>query len=180
MGHDPEEFVERTELRPRMFTFQNCELLAEGKILQHQPVATAKSANDSSAPEPKQVKHGSQVITHGILGYAPMLLNSKVDGIVTRDKFVQTEFARGWLDVPRKNVVVTHRRASLDGLKDEILRAVRLYHLVMPDGETGFDANRVLLEAIDAIDHTWLNADRRLARVALGASQSPRQQRPDM
>src|SRR5258708_5964139 len=43
-----------------MFTFQNCELLAEGKVLQHQAAATAKSANDGSAPEPKQVKHGSQ------------------------------------------------------------------------------------------------------------------------
>lgn len=45
-----------------MFTFQNCELLAEGKVLQHQAAATAKSANDGSAPEPKQVKHGSPVI----------------------------------------------------------------------------------------------------------------------
>src|ERR1019366_5624179 len=69
-----------------MFTFQNCELLAEGKVLQHQAAATAKSANDGSAPEPKQVKHGSPVIADGILGYVPMLLNSKVDGIVTRDK----------------------------------------------------------------------------------------------
>jgi len=53
--------------------------------LQHQAATTAKSANDGSAPEPKQVKHGSQVITDGILGYVLMLLNSKVDGIVTRD-----------------------------------------------------------------------------------------------
>jgi len=68
-----------------MYTFQNCELLAEGKVLQHEAAATAKSANDGSAPEPKQVKHGSQVIADGILGYVPMLLNSKVDGIVTRD-----------------------------------------------------------------------------------------------
>jgi hypothetical protein len=69
-----------------MFTFQNCELLAESKVLQHQAAATAKSANNGSAPEPKQVKHGSQVIADGILGYVPMLLNSKVDGIVTRDR----------------------------------------------------------------------------------------------
>jgi hypothetical protein len=68
-----------------MFTFQNYELLAEGRIFQHQPAATAKSANNGSAPEPKQVKHGSQVIADRILDYVPMLLNSKVDGIVTRD-----------------------------------------------------------------------------------------------
>ena len=69
-----------------MLTFQNCELLAEGKVLQHQAAATAKSANDGSAAEPERVKHGSQVIAEGILGYVPMLLNSKVDGIVTRDR----------------------------------------------------------------------------------------------
>jgi hypothetical protein len=74
-----------------MFTFQNCELLAEGKVLQHQAAATAKSANDGSAAEPKRVKHGSQVIAEGILGYVPMLLNSKVDGIVTRDSFPRGE-----------------------------------------------------------------------------------------
>src|ERR1022692_1065887 len=73
-----------------MFTFQNCELLAEGKVLQHQAAATAKSANDGSAPEPKQVKHGSQVIAEGILGYVPMLLNSKVDGIVTRYRWCKS------------------------------------------------------------------------------------------
>ncbi len=60
-----------------MFTFQKCELLAEGKVLQHQAAATAKSANDGSAPEPKQVKHGSPVIADGILGYVPMLLKFK-------------------------------------------------------------------------------------------------------
>jgi hypothetical protein len=37
---------------------------------------TAKSANNGSAPEPKQIKHGSQVIADWILGYVPMLLNS--------------------------------------------------------------------------------------------------------
>ena len=57
-----------------------------GRGSQHQAAANAKSANNGSAPEPKQVKHGSQVIAEGILGYVPMLLNSKVDGIVTRDK----------------------------------------------------------------------------------------------
>jgi hypothetical protein len=72
-----------------MFTFQNCELLAEGEVLQHQAAATAKSADDGSAPEPKQVKHGSQVIAEGILGYVPMLLNSKVDRIVKRDRLAQ-------------------------------------------------------------------------------------------
>jgi len=34
----------------------------------------------------------------------------------------QTEFARGRLDVPLQDVVVTRRRASLDRLKYEILR----------------------------------------------------------
>ena len=33
----------------------------------------------------------------------------------------QTEFASGRLDVPRQNVIVSQRRASLDRLKDEIL-----------------------------------------------------------
>ena len=50
-----------------------------------------------SAPEPKQVKHGSQVIADGILGYVPMLLNSKVDGIVTRDRFERTNL----IDCPK-------------------------------------------------------------------------------
>lgn len=68
-----------------MLTFQNCQLLAEGEVLQHQAAATAKSANDGSATEPKEVKHGSQVIAEGVPGYIPMLLNSKVDEIVTRD-----------------------------------------------------------------------------------------------
>ena len=77
----------------------------------------------------------------------------------------QAELARGRLNVPRQNVVVTHRGASLDGLKDEIRRAVRLHDLVMPDGETGFDINRELLESIDAINHTRLNGDRRIARL---------------
>jgi len=81
-----------------MFTFQNCELLAEGKVLQHQAAATAKSANDGSAPEPKQVKHGSQVIADEILGYVPMLLTSKVDVIVTRDSVELHSLFRDKLD----------------------------------------------------------------------------------
>ncbi len=79
----------------------------------------------------------------------------------------QAEFARGRLDVPRQNVVVTHRRAGLDRLEYEILRPVRLHHLVVPSGETGSDVNRELLETIDAIDYTPLNADRSVARLAL-------------
>jgi hypothetical protein len=81
-----------------MYTFQNCESLAEGKVLQHQAAATAKSANDGSAPEPKQVKHGSHVIADRILGYIPMLLNSKVDGIVTKDKLLPAHLRRDALD----------------------------------------------------------------------------------
>ena len=79
--HDPEEFVERTKVRPTMLTFWNCELLAEGKVLQHQAAATAKRANDGSAAKPKQVERGRQITAQGILSYVPMLLNSKVDGM---------------------------------------------------------------------------------------------------
>ena len=79
----------------------------------------------------------------------------------------QAEFARGRLDVPRQNVIVSHGSASLDRLKDEILRAVRLHDFVMRDGETGINVNREVLEAIDAIKHNRLNANRRIARLAL-------------
>lgn len=41
------------------------------------PVAIAKNANGGSAPEPKQVKHGSQVIANGILDYVPMFVEFK-------------------------------------------------------------------------------------------------------
>ncbi len=79
----------------------------------------------------------------------------------------QTEFARGRLDVPRQNVVVSHGRARLNGLEHEILRPIRLHHLVMPDRQSGFDVNRELLEMVDALNHTGFNADGGIARLAL-------------
>ena len=60
-----------------------------------------------------------------------------------------------------------HRRASLNRLKDEILRPVRPPNLVVTDGTPGFDVDRELLEAVDAIDHTPFNADPGIARFAL-------------
>lgn len=79
----------------------------------------------------------------------------------------QAEFARSRLDMRRQDVVVTHGRASLDRLKDEIFRAIRLHHLVVPNGASSFDVNRDLLQAVDPLNHTWFNADRRVARLAL-------------
>jgi len=64
----------------------------------------------------------------------------------------QAEFARGRLDVPRQDVVVSHGRARLNGLEHEVLRLIRLHHLVMPDRQSGFDVNRELLETVDPIE----------------------------
>ena len=37
----------------------------------------------------------------------------------------------------------------------------------MPDGASGFDINSQLLQAIDTLDYTWFDADRRIARLDL-------------
>ena len=79
----------------------------------------------------------------------------------------QTELARGRLDVPRQNVVVSHGRARLNGLEHEILRPIRLHDLVMSDRQSGFDVNRELLETVDPLNHTGFNADGGIARLAL-------------
>src|SRR5579864_2475355 len=79
----------------------------------------------------------------------------------------QSELARGWLDVPRQDVVVTHGCACPDRLKDEIFGPVRFHHLVVPDRTAGFDVNRELLETVDPLNHTGFNADGGIARLAL-------------
>jgi uncharacterized repeat protein (TIGR03803 family) len=66
-----------------MFTFQDDDLLTEGEVFQHQAAATTKSAKDSSAPEPKEVKHGSKVIADRLLVCLLKLLISQPYRVVT-------------------------------------------------------------------------------------------------
>ncbi|MGB9236866.1 MAG: hypothetical protein WCC04_20850, partial [Terriglobales bacterium] len=80
-----EDLVQRVQSWLFVHAFQDDELLAEGKVLQYQATATAKSANEGPEPEPKKVKHGSNVIADRLAVYIPKLLISKADGFVARD-----------------------------------------------------------------------------------------------
>ena len=55
-------------------------------------MAGAKNANYSSAPEPKEVEHGGNLIADQTFVCLPMLLISKADGIVTRDNSLSGEY----------------------------------------------------------------------------------------
>src|ERR1700686_2944862 len=81
----------------------------------------------------------------------------------------QNKFARGWFDMPCQDVVVTHSNAGSDRLKNEILRPVRFYDFVTPDGTAGSHLYSEQLQAIDAFDHARLNADPCVTRIALGS-----------
>jgi hypothetical protein len=61
-GNEPEQLVEPLEPWPRMSTFQNDELLSEGKILEDEMPTTTKRARKRSEPERKQIEHGAGVI----------------------------------------------------------------------------------------------------------------------
>ncbi|MGB9236241.1 MAG: hypothetical protein WCC04_17680, partial [Terriglobales bacterium] len=81
-----EDLVQRVQSWLFVHAFQDDELLAEGKVLQYQATATAKSANEGSEPEPKKVRHGSNVIADRLAAHIPKLLISKADGFVARDR----------------------------------------------------------------------------------------------
>jgi len=61
-SHDPEEFVHGSQSWARLLAFKDGELLAKGKVFEHQTAARPQPAKHGSEPEPKQVKHGNQVI----------------------------------------------------------------------------------------------------------------------
>ena len=61
-SYDPEEFVDDSQPWPRLLALKDGELLAKGEIFEHQTAARPKQAKNGSEPEPKQVKHGNQVI----------------------------------------------------------------------------------------------------------------------
>jgi hypothetical protein len=58
MANDPEQFVEQIQPWSRVSTFQNDELLSEGKILEDEMPTTTKRASKRSEPERKQIEHG--------------------------------------------------------------------------------------------------------------------------
>jgi hypothetical protein len=67
-----------------MPAFQDGQLLAESKIVQHQASAGVKDAKEGSKPEPKDLEHGVRVIADRIFTRIPMLFISKPDRIVAR------------------------------------------------------------------------------------------------
>jgi len=69
-----------------MLAFKHGELLAKSQVLQQQASASAEDARECPEPEPEQVDHDGKVIADGILVPAPMLLISKLDGIVANDR----------------------------------------------------------------------------------------------
>jgi hypothetical protein len=60
LGPTPKQLIERTWAG--MFAFQHRELLAQGKVFQHQASASAKDAIQAPEPESKKFKHGAKVI----------------------------------------------------------------------------------------------------------------------
>ena len=61
-SYDPEKFVDDSQPWPRLLALKDGELLAKGEVFEHQTAARPKPAKPGSEPEPKQVKHGNQVI----------------------------------------------------------------------------------------------------------------------
>ena len=55
-------FVDGSQPWPRLLALKDGELLAKGKVFEHQTAARPKPAKYGSEPEPKQVKHDHQVI----------------------------------------------------------------------------------------------------------------------
>ncbi len=90
-NYNPEQFVERTKLRPGMLAFQHRELLAEGEVFQQQAAASAKDAVHGPEPESKEFKHGAKVIADRRVPGIAMLLILKADGIVTSHRLALNE-----------------------------------------------------------------------------------------
>ena len=82
---NPKQLVEQTQSWFRMPAFQDDELLAESKVLQHQVLARTKEAEGGSEPDPEKVEHSGKVIADRILIRAFMSLISQSDGIVAID-----------------------------------------------------------------------------------------------
>jgi len=85
---NPKQLVEQTQSWFRMPAFQDDELLAESKVLQHQVLARTKEAEGGSERDPEKVEHSGKVIADRILIRAFMSLISQSDGIVARDTIV--------------------------------------------------------------------------------------------
>jgi hypothetical protein len=83
---NPKQLVERTKSWLGMPAFQDDELLAKSEVLQHQVLARTRKAKDGSEPDPDNVGHGDKVIPDEVLVRPPMLLISKLDGIVANDR----------------------------------------------------------------------------------------------
>jgi len=79
---NPKQLVEQTQSWFSMPAFQDNELLAKSKVLQHQVLARTKEAKGGSEPDPEKVEHGGIVIPDRILIRAFMSLISQSDGIV--------------------------------------------------------------------------------------------------
>ena len=102
---DPKELVEHTEFWFGMSALQHDKLLSKSQVLQKQILPVANTAKGCSEPQAKQVEHGGRVIADEILACTPMLLISKPDRIVARDKPQSTAFradaqplsARTWM-----------------------------------------------------------------------------------
>ena len=68
--------------------FQDGELLTEGKILHHQVVMSTKDSEDGCKPEANQVEHGAKVTARRPFDLVSMLLISKTDGLVTKNRVI--------------------------------------------------------------------------------------------
>jgi hypothetical protein len=75
-----------------MLTFKHDELLAKSQVLHQQAFAGAEDAMKYSEPELLQVDQAGKVMADGILVPAPMLLISKLVGIVANDIICRRRF----------------------------------------------------------------------------------------
>jgi len=83
---DPKEFVEHSEFWFGMSALQHDKLLSKSQVLQKQILSVTNDAKGCSEPQAKQVEHGGRVIADEILACTPMLLISKPDRIVAKDR----------------------------------------------------------------------------------------------
>ena len=83
---DPKELVEHSEFWFGMSALRHDKLLSKSQVLQKQILSVANTAKGCSEPQAKQVEHGGRVIADEILACTPMLLISKPDRIVARER----------------------------------------------------------------------------------------------
>jgi hypothetical protein len=83
-----------------MPAFQDGQLLAESKIVQHQASAGVKDAKEGSKPEPKDLEHGVRVIADRIFTRIPMLFISKPDRIVAAQCLQKANILHGEVLMP--------------------------------------------------------------------------------